>query len=178
KRPEGAVQLIAEAVEGAEEVGGLEREDHVRICDCRFTPHRVVQRVLGRKIHAAVLTDDGRLQQLRKLDQVLQPCGSARHLVGNEHGIIGSDDNARHFRDPAAMALWRGGGGPRSPRGGGGSVSFGTRSVDSSAGGLSWSSVSATITTGPYGGVIAILLARTAHSPKCRHRAGLAATFF
>ena len=56
------MQLIAEAVESAEEVGSLEGEDHVRITDCRFAPHRVVQRVLGRKIHAAVLADDGRLQ--------------------------------------------------------------------------------------------------------------------
>ena len=102
------MDLIAERIEHAEEVSGFEPEDNVGLGDRRLASLRVVQRMLRREVHAAVLGDHRSLQQFGQLDQMLQPRRRASHLVCDEKRVGGRDEQSGQFGDRARIALGRG----------------------------------------------------------------------
>ena len=91
------MELIAEGVYGAPEVRELESEDDVRFGDCRASPVRMIQRMLRREIHASALIDNGRLQRLRKLDQVFDACLGPCCTIGDDHRIFCRNQIARRL---------------------------------------------------------------------------------
>ena len=106
----------------------------------------LVERMARREVHPPALVDDGGLQRLGELDEQRHAGRRARQPVGDDHRVLGGDQQPRQLRD-----------GAESPCGGVGSVSFGIESLPRSSMPSSCSSPSATSTTGAIGGVIAIL---------------------
>src|SRR4029077_12609581 len=106
-RADAVLAVVGPGVHRVPEVGELEAEDDVGAGNYARRSGQIVR---ARKVRAAALVDDARLQRLGELHQQLEAVRRARHAVGDDHRVLRLGEELRRFLHGAAVARGRGGG--------------------------------------------------------------------
>jgi hypothetical protein len=127
----------------------LDRENDIRLADHHAAAEGLVERVARREVLAAGPIEHRALQHLREFDQPVHARRRARHPVDDDERGLRRHQQLRSFA-ASAMA-------PESACGGTTLESLGMCRLSPPWIGFSCSSASSDSSTGPIGGVVAIL---------------------
>ena len=107
----GVVALCEEIVSGnadplvtgtirthAREIDDFDSEQNVRICRSHAAAC-LLERMPVREVHSSLAIDDSRLQRFRKLDEMLDGLGRARHTIHHDDRVLCRNEQLRDFVD-------------------------------------------------------------------------------
>ena len=107
ERDRGPLQLVAHVMVDRPRILQFERQDEVGLIDQGAAPARLREIMHVRHIEPAEEVDDRRLDEFGELDEELHALGVVGIVVGEDHGIVGRDQQFRDFAQGAAVGLRR-----------------------------------------------------------------------